>query len=188
MEYLTGLGHEEREEVEGAILQAGVSDREAAESMFCPEDLKKSNELAKKMVAEGKGEDVLPMENTAAFFGTPVCARRWLSLSSPEHDGEDDMFSSDLSDEQFGKTFGALKGKAKLCILYSGNDEYVPAKVDKAALVKRWIGIVKSTGGDVDEEHSGIIEKATHDYKEAPKEAYEELTRRVLGFLEGLEK
>lgn len=188
MEYLTGSGHENREPVQGAIMQAGVSDREAAEMMFCPQDLKTTNALAKKMVDEGRGEDVLPMEKTAAFFGTAVCARRWLDLASPDHQGADDMFSSDLTDEQFAKTFGTLKGKAKLCILYGGNDEFVPPKVDKEGLVQRWASIVKKTGGSIDEENSGIIEGATHDYKEAPKEVFDELTRRVLGFLEGLEK
>lgn len=49
------------------------------------------------MVSEGAGEEIL-FRDYEGGEGTPVCARRFLALA--EKGGEDDMFSSDFSDEQ----------------------------------------------------------------------------------------
>jgi len=186
MEYLVGPDHATRPKIDGGILQASVSDREAMGLMLSKEQYASTNALAASMVADGRGEDVLPFAATHGFFDSPVCARRWLSLASPGHDGVDDYFSSDLSDEQLDKTFGSLPRESRLCILYSGNDEYVPEYVDKAALVRKWVGVVKAGGGDVDENHSGVLEGATHDLRSNPEEVVQSLVRRVVGFLEDL--
>ncbi|TGO59110.1 hypothetical protein BCON_0048g00360 [Botryotinia convoluta] len=185
MEYLTGSGHEANAPIDGAIIQAPASDREALGQELDADVLKNGIALAQKMVEAGDGEEILPSKATEGFFGSPVCARRWLSLASPNHDGDDDYFSSDLTDEQLKKTFGSLPVRSPLLILFSGNDEYVPKYVDKEALVKRWIGFVKKGDGKVDEENSAVIPGASHNLTKSP-EAVPELVNRVLGYLKGL--
>jgi len=125
----------------------------------------------------------MPAAATKGFFGSPCSARRWLSLASPEHDGEDDYFSSDLTDAQLGWSFGSLPPASPLCILYSGDDEYALAGLNKQALVARWITVAKTGSGKVDEEFSGVVPGATHNLDRAPDESVQDLVRRVVGFL-----
>ncbi|KAM3074176.1 hypothetical protein ACMFMG_003002 [Clarireedia jacksonii] len=185
MEYLTGPGRELHSPIDGGIIQAPASDREAMEQEMDPEVLRNSIALAQKWVEAGEGEEVLPSSTTKGIFPAPVCARRFLSLASPNHDGDDDYFSSDLTDEQLMKTFGSLASRSPLCILFSGADEYVPKHIDKEALVKRWIECVKKGDGKVDEKNSAVVPSASHNYMKSP-DAVPELVRRVVGFLDGL--
>lgn len=183
MEYLTGKGHASREPIDGGIIQAPVSDREAI--LLDPREAasyEKNCKLAQAMIDAGDGDQILPVK----VFPCPVSAKRWLSLASPNHDGDDDYFSSDLADERLIRSFGALPTKSPLCILYSGADEYVPPRIDKEALVKRWIEIVKKGEGVVDEENSGVIEGASHNLEKDPEDVVQGLVKRVLGFLNGL--
>lgn len=186
MHYLVGPGHETRPPIDGGILQASISDREAGDQMLTKEQIATTNKLAEEWVASGRGEDVMPLAATHGFFDSPVCARRWLSLASPNHDGEDDYFSSDLSDQQLQKTFGSLPKRTKLCILYSGADEYVPEHIDKKALVDKWVGIVKSGSGSLDEKYTGVVEGASHALNGISREIVNELFKRVIGFLSDL--
>ncbi len=188
MAYLTGPGHESRPAIEGAIIQGPVSDREALVMLMEPDLYRSSCIAAQKMVDEGNGEEILPTRETKNAFPAPCTARRWLSLASPDHDGDDDYFSSDLSDEQLMKTFGALPARTLLCILISGSDEYVPKSVDKVGLFERWMGIVKRGQGEVDKLHSGIIDGASHNLAKDGEEVVRVLVQRVLGFLETVEK
>lgn len=48
---------------------------------------------AEQMVKHGQGEDILFRDK-----GVPVCARRFLALASKG--GDDDMFSSDFTDQE----------------------------------------------------------------------------------------
>lgn len=64
--------------VDGFILQAPVSDREGAELLF--PDYKSKVEYAAKMIAEGKGDDFLPREQSFAMLGAPVTAQRFYDL------------------------------------------------------------------------------------------------------------
>jgi hypothetical protein len=185
MEYLTGLGHESRPAIEGAIIQGPASDREALVMLMEPDVYQRSCIAAQKMVDEGNGEEILPKRETDSVFPAPCTARRWLSLASPDHNGDDDYFSSDLSDGQLMKTFGALPAGTPLCILMSGSDEYVPTSIDKAGVIERWVGIVKRGKGPVDEVHSGVVEGASHNLAKDGEEIVGDLVRRVLGFLEG---
>ncbi|PMD63513.1 DUF1749-domain-containing protein [Hyaloscypha bicolor E] len=186
IEYLTGAGHENRPSIEGGIIQAPVSDREALVMMMDPDLYRNSCLAAQKMVDEGNGEEILPKKETGNVFPAPCTAKRWLSLASPNHDGDDDFFSSDLSDEQLGKTFGRLKKRSPLCVLISDKDEHVPKSVNKKGLFERWMGIVKRGEGIVDEVHSGVVHGASHNLGKDGEEIVGELVRRVLGFLEGL--
>jgi hypothetical protein len=182
MEYLVGPGHEDRPPIDGAILQAPVSDREAS-LMHMPHDqYAKSVAAAQAMVSEGNVDEILPTSVTYGFFGAPVTARRWLSLLSPNHDGEDDYFSSDLPDTQLSRTFGILPAHTPLCILYSGADEHVPPEIDKMALISKWINIVQRHG-KVDTKYSGVIDGASHNLKQDSADVVAELVRRVIGFL-----
>jgi hypothetical protein len=137
------------------------------------------------MVDAGDGDDILPSRETHRFF-VAVSAKRWLSLASPNHDGEDDYFSSDLTDEQLMKSFGSLPARSPLCILFSDADEYMPKIIDKVALTKKWIGFAKKGAGKVDEEHSIPVEGASHNLSGNSDEVVSGLVQKVLGFLNGL--
>ncbi|KAI9794978.1 MAG: hypothetical protein M1835_006202 [Candelina submexicana] len=187
MEYLVGRGAEGRPPIDGAIIQAPVSDREAMEFIMDPEVSRRSAELAKKMVAEGNGEEIVPSNVTGEIFGTPCCARRWLSLASPDHDGDEDYYSSDLPLERLQSTFGKIPKSSPLCILYSGKDQSVPQGLNKQELVRKWIGIVHDGGGLVDEDSSGIVEGASHNLMGDPEEVVNRLVERVVKYLRRLD-
>ncbi|CAG8954569.1 hypothetical protein HYFRA_00004486 [Hymenoscyphus fraxineus] len=187
MEYLTGTGHETRAKIDGGIIQAAVSDREAISMSADADTVRTSCETAQAMVDSGKGDEILPSIHTSHIFpGCPVSAKRWLSLASPNHDGADDYFSSDLTDEQLMKSFGSLPALIPLCILLSGNDQYVPKEIQPVELLARWIEISKKGKGQVNVESSGILEGASHNLRGNPEEVVDGLVKRVLGFLEAL--
>lgn len=188
MEYLVGPGAELRPIVDGGILQASISDREAM-ILHMKEGLyEKSVKVAQAMIATGKGEDIMSKDGNAGFFGDPCCARRWLSLASPDGTGDDDYFSSDLSDERLQKTFGRVPKSTPMSILYSGNDEYVPGYVNKLALVKKWLRFVGSAGGDVNVSFSGVVEGASHNYMGNPESVIQDMVKKVVGFLTWVEQ
>jgi hypothetical protein len=182
LEYLTGRGHEDRTPIDGGIIQAAVSDREALLMEMNPGIYSSSIVKAQKMVGNGNGDEILPSVDTDNAFPCPVSAKRWLSLASPNHNGDDDYFSSDLTDEQLMKTFGSLPSSSPLCILLSGKDEYVPKHVDSEKLLRRWIDIVKRGKGEVDENNSGIINGADHSLSGSPENVVSDLVERVIRF------
>ncbi|PBP24518.1 DUF1749-domain-containing protein [Diplocarpon rosae] len=189
MEYLTGADHSLRAKIDGGILQGPVSDRQAIVSGLDPALYVGSCAIAQGMLDIGDGDEIMPSYSMKSFFGTaPVSAKRWLSLASPNHDGDDDFFSSDLSDERLMQTFGKLPEGVPVCLVHSEKDEYVDASVDKEALIKSWIEIIKKSKGSVDEINSGVVEGATHNLKGCSEEVVGRLVDRVLGFLDGLEK
>lgn len=185
MEYLVGKDAESREKVQGGIIQASVSDREAIVQFFPQKQYDDSVACARKMITEGRGEDIMPLSLTKGFTSQACCsARRWLSLA--EVNGDDDYFSSDLSDEQLQTTFGRIPKGVKLGIFFSGEDQYVPKSVDKKALVEKWVGVVKAGTGEIDEMNSGVVVGATHNLTGNPEPIVQDLVRRVMGFLEGI--
>ncbi|USW57723.1 Putative fusarinine C esterase SidJ, alpha/Beta hydrolase [Septoria linicola] len=185
MEYTIGEGAEKRPAVDGVILQAPVSDREAIENEL-PKDVKHNiDQTALKMCRENQARDVLPNKLTKNVFGgrLAISAKRWVDVSSPgpAHSGSDDFFSSDLPDERLKSTFGKLPSRTPLLILYSGSDESVPATVDKEKLVQRWTSAVKEGGGVVDQA-SGVVKGATHNYNGNPEDVVQDMVKRVLEF------
>jgi hypothetical protein len=187
MEYLTGAECETRPPIDGGIIQAPASDREGM-LMSMPESIYKSScEAAQKMVDAGDGTEILPTKKTKGLFPGVVTAKRFLSLASPNHDGDDDYFSSDLSDEQLMKSFGRLPKGTPLCVLHSGNDEYVPESISKQGLLDRWTEITNNGEGRIDEVASGVIEGASHSLGGNAEGVVGELVQRVLKFLDGLE-
>lgn len=185
MEYLTGTGHETRSPIDGGIIQAAISDREAISINTDPKTIRSACDAAQTMVDNGDADEILPSVETNNTFPCPVSAKRWLSLASPNHDGPDDYFSSDLKDEQLMKSFGSLPASTPLCILLSGNDEYVAKGIDQANLLAHWTEIAKKGKGKVDTENSGILEGATHNLSGDSDDVVAGLVKRVLGFLEG---
>ncbi|KAL8914896.1 MAG: hypothetical protein Q9171_000523 [Xanthocarpia ochracea] len=185
--YLSSEGS--RPKVDGGILQAPVSDRQAIEMIYPAEDYKRYNKMAQKWVQEGKGDYILPNEVSLALLGARVTANRWLSLASPgpEHAGEDDMFSSDLEYGRFQSTFGmAGRRGVPLMILFSENDTFVPKAVDKEALVARMEKAFVDAGGQLGK-GSGILPGASHTVKEEG-EVRDEFLNRVRNFVESLER
>ena len=176
--------------IQGAVFQAPASDREALTTLVSPDDYQSACAVAQSYISDGRGDDVLPFKLTASSFQTaPISARRWISLASPgpNHEGEDDYFSSDFDNERLSRTFGQLGKMCKrIMFLYSGSDQYVPSAIDKSKLVDQWHKHVKRGGGIIDE-GSGVVQGASHTLKEGG-EPLENLVRRVVGFLDRLER
>ncbi|KAF1986901.1 DUF1749-domain-containing protein [Aulographum hederae CBS 113979] len=181
--YLTGRGFATRPSIQGVVLQASVSDREGMQGLVPKDVLDSGINIAQDMSAAGKEDEVLPSSATPDFTTSPVTAKRWLSLLSPSKDGDDDLFSSDLTNEQLKKSFGSLKRGSPLLILFSGSDQFAPDWVDKKAMVKRWTGFVRDGGGSIDEENGGIVDGASHNLQGDPDGVVQDLLRRVNGFI-----
>jgi len=181
MEYLTGPGRENRSTIEGGIIQAPASDREAIVMEMDPDHYLRAIAVATKMTEDGGANEIVPSVELNGFFPCPVSAKRWLSLASPYHDGDDDYFSSDLKDEQLMRSFGALPAGIPICVLFSGEDEYMPKSIDKEAQLERWIAIAKKGEGSVDEVNSGVIDGATHNLSKDPDMVVNSLVKKVLG-------
>nr|XP_023879905.1 UPF0613 protein PB24D3.06c [Quercus suber]POE76350.1 upf0613 protein [Quercus suber] len=121
--------------VRAAILQAPVSDREYRATL--PETAAMID-LASTMISEGRGSELMPTE---ADSGSPITASRYHSLCA--YMGDDDMFSSDLSDDQLRLRLGHMSN-TPCQVIFSMADEYVPEYVDKKALVER---LCRALGG-----------------------------------------
>ncbi|CAG5164544.1 uncharacterized protein ALTATR162_LOCUS6668 [Alternaria atra] len=192
MEYLLGKGCEEREALDGVILQGGVSDREAWEDYYKEGEKRKELEeairISKELVDAGKGKELLSPESNPVLkdMGGPLNAYRAYSLLAKG--GDDDYFSSDLSDEHFATTFGKIPKSTPVCFLLGSEDPYVPASIDRAALLQRWTRIIREGGGIVDDEDGGVIPGAHHNLDDDPKEVVQDLVNRVCGFVTGLDK
>ena len=194
MHYLLSPGFDARPKIDGAVLQASVSDRESMLTMLGQETYDSGVKVAQAYVEDGRGEDILPCSVTEMFPRTPISARRWLSLTSPgpEHDGEDDYFSSDFSDERLKGTFGKIGATGvPICFAFSGADEYVPGFVDKEGLVAKWERIIREGGGVVDEA-SGVVRGATHNVAKSAGErttedSVQDLLTRVVSFAQRME-
>ncbi|KAL0036220.1 hypothetical protein WJX79_008618 [Trebouxia sp. C0005] len=113
----------------GVILQAPVSDREYQAGKASTVDRLKT---AEQMVRDGQGEDILFRDDDPV--GTPVCASRFISLASKH--GDDDMFSSDFTDQEMKGILGHMAEIPTMLVL-GGEDECKPKSVDGQALGKR---------------------------------------------------
>ncbi|KAF7144561.1 hypothetical protein RHSIM_Rhsim04G0207200 [Rhododendron simsii] len=116
--------------VRAAILQAPVSDREYRATL--PETAAMID-LASEMIGDGRVSELMPRE---ANPDAPITAFRYHSLCA--YNGDDDMFSSDLSDDQLKMRLGHMTN-TPCQVIFSMADEYVPDYVDKKALVDRQV-------------------------------------------------
>jgi len=149
-----------------AILQAPVSDRE---SMATNEDTKKWFQLAESMVKEGKKEELMPRDS---YDVAPITAYRYHSLAGRGTD--DDMFSSDLSDEELKRCLGCMD--IPTLLLYSGSDEYVPETVNKEALVRRMAAAMATESVDAQ-----VLSGADHAGSDPG--SIEKIKEKVISFL-----
>lgn len=191
MQYLTGTGADKRPPVDGAVLQAPVSDREAIEADLPKSFVNEANQLALKLCRERKDKEIMPNRLTSPLFGrTAVAARRWVDIASPEpdHRGADDFFSSDFDEERLRESFGKLPARTPVLILFSGSEENVSPSLDKEALVKRWTGVAQGAGASIDDENGGVVKGASHNLNGNPEHIVQDLVGRVLAFVERLDK
>lgn len=68
--------------VEGYILLAPISDREAAAVFVPPEVIDRSVRAARDMIDSGREEEAMPAGSIPPIFATPVTAYRWHSLAA----------------------------------------------------------------------------------------------------------
>ncbi len=205
-----GLEHRKRPVLDGAIMQAPVSDREAIHWIMREGFLGRSpselRETYDKLVAlarqnsDGPYDTMLPISLTRQFgypSNTPVSGRRFLSLVSPESPqspAEDDTFSSDLEDEQLAETFGMIRAQRllryQLMVLMSGADQSVPDWVNKEQVLARWKKVTDHNGeARIWDDRSGLIPGASHALSnddQAEPRAF--LVKKVLSYLADVKK
>ena len=207
------LQHMKRPVIDGAIMQAPVSDREAIHWVLekgigskkasdCREAYEKLIAIAQEEARNNRACDtLLPLDITSQLgypASHPVSCRRFLSLVSPDSPNtpqEDDLFSSEISDEQLDKTFGMIHERAllryKLLVMPSGADQAVPDWIDKAELLARWQKAADRNGSAQiwDTENSGPIPNASHALSNDDQaEPRQYLVEKVQNYLSGLEK
>ena len=111
----------------GAVLQAPVSDQDwLATQPGTAERIA----AARQMAEDGRGEEVAFRAHD--IDGAAMTARRWLSLAAPG--GDDDMFSTHLSEARLAEIFAPMRGLPTL-VLLSGEEEYIPGGLDDRAAV-----------------------------------------------------
>lgn len=180
-----------RPRIDGLILQAGVSDREAFLYATDADTWKKALADGKEVLAKDlelfetekklnpnavPKYTMMPAKDSHLFFAAPVNSYRWVSMIDVR--GDDDYFSSDLDASDFAKTFGKIT--VPLLVLYSGCDEFVPEFVDKERLMKQF---EDATDKKYWSPHSHVIAKAGHFFRDSPQEAYNDLLESVSSFL-----
>ena len=178
----------ERPTVQGAILQAPVSDRDSMLNSIAKSPEKKAIyehclNFAESLDDDEKNDMVIPLPWSQELFfdRTPICVRRFLSLASPKspsHPSPDDLFSSDATKAWLEATFGKLgkseafrvsnsssHGKPSMLIGLMGADEHVPEHVDTETLLFRWKKAIEKDGTAVLDEASGIVAGGKHNLR-----------------------
>lgn len=203
----------ERPPVDGAVLQAPVSDRQALLESINAGNENDSSETLKELYTDlvkiaktsadfNKAEFLLPLSRTKRVGGwedVPLSSKRFLSVASPdspESPMEDDLFSSDLHDDRLRQTFGMVGPRGllrkSLLVIPGGADEFAPTWMDKEQLLQRWEAATRQGAGENDQIwdiNSGIIVGAKHSPQgESEAEPRRELVSRVSTFLQGLEQ
>jgi pimeloyl-ACP methyl ester carboxylesterase len=113
--------------VVGAVLQGPVSDREyLATQPHIQADLR----FAQDAMLRGEGFALLPRRSDG---DVPMSAARMVALAA--RGGEDDMFSSDLTDQELTAALGCIA--VPTLIVCSGSDEYVPSEINLGLLTAR---------------------------------------------------
>lgn len=165
-------------DIDGGILQAPVSDSEAFLSFAPQEKLDELIELAKHHIEEGNPDELMPRAALKLIMGSAFSAYRFYSLASKR--GDDDYFSSYLTDEDYKKSFGVVT--KPLLVLYGEKDEFVPEHVDRAALIEKW---KQNTDSKVWSPLSKILKGATHNVgPESDAGSEEDLIDTVIKFLQ----
>ncbi|KAI5954340.1 hypothetical protein KGF54_002115 [Candida jiufengensis] len=170
----------ENSNIDGIILQASVSDQEAISSTLDPTKYESLiQEVQNEYIAKGKSNDILPEKFRKTNWGVPITAYRFNSLFSKR--GDDDFFSSYLTDEELGESFGKIS--KPLLLVYSGSDQFVPASIDKKELVSRF---QKATPIELWSKYSKIIDGGSHNLGDDSEndQVIDELINAVTSFIE----
>ncbi|KAI8079083.1 uncharacterized protein B0P05DRAFT_542262 [Gilbertella persicaria] len=114
--------------VSGYILQAPVSDRQHFAANL--DHFEASLALAIQLRNEGKGDELLPRKTLDA----PVTADRFYSFAARL--GDDDVFSTDFTDEEIKRLFADLH--QPICWVYSEKDEFYASDKDKTLVMHRF--------------------------------------------------
>ncbi|KAL7552167.1 hypothetical protein ACHAWF_015386, partial [Thalassiosira exigua] len=166
-------------------LQAPVSDRESI--TLNPGDHSAHLAHAQSLVSRLNGEEMMPRDS----FWAPITASRYVSLFGLG--GDDDFFSSDLTDEELSERLGHVGNIGRMSGLhllaaFSKKDEYVPHSIDKDVLLKRLVSAMN--GFDEGENEAGqrvvasglMLETANHNLSECEgdKEHFVEAVGKLL--------
>lgn len=168
-------------------LQAPVSDRESL--TLTPGDHSAHMERARALLSDNKGDEMMPR----SAFWAPITASRYLSLF--DINGDDDFFSSDMTDEELYDRLGHVgeagrRSGLRLLAAYSKKDEYVPESVDRDLLLKRLVAAMNGSNektDNPDDEASAVarglmLENANHNLSEGEgdKEEFVEAVGNLL--------
>lgn len=125
-------------------------------------------------------------------FWAPITALRYLALfdvriAAGLPGGEDDFFSSDLTDEELQERLGHV-GKIgaetglHLLAAFSKEDEYVPESVDRDLLLKRLVDAMNGESGGRTVAEELMLERANHNLSlgEGGKEEFVDAVGRLM--------
>eukprot|EP00727_Mastigamoeba_balamuthi_P007484 m51a1_g3356 hypothetical protein (279) ;mRNA; r:432000-433027 len=148
----------QRSPVDAVILQAPVSDREYLASAV-PE-FEAIRKDAQVLASSGKPDALLSWKYGGLY---PITAERYLSFTG--HMTADDMFSSDLTDDDLRTALGHVPTAApRRMIVWGGADQYVPESV-RATHIERRLSAVMDAQllvlDSADHEISGAVDQAT---------------------------
>ncbi|KAK8041886.1 hypothetical protein PG993_006409 [Apiospora rasikravindrae] len=163
--------------VDGFILQAPVSDREASLIGKGIDEERKLEEIvniAKDMISSGKGEHPMSHDHLPEDYNRPMSARRFYDLHAK--DGNDNYFGSDLSNEVASEYW--KKFHRPLLILHSGEDRYMDPSRDKKAQIDGWKALCNP---GIASDLSGVIPGAGHSVRQPKGEQW--LVNTVVKFL-----
>ncbi|KAJ4153202.1 hypothetical protein LMH87_009701 [Akanthomyces muscarius] len=160
--------------VDGFIIQAPVSDREALRKDFPNFD--ELLAVSEKMIADGQENEYVSAKLMPRGFDVPITAYRLHSLIAKG--GDDDFFSSDFDEVTRKKLWGRFT--KPVLVLHSEEDEYVPVHVNQDALRK----LYREASPQVSP-LSGSIPDASHTVQNA--NGREWLAKTVVKFLQSLQ-
>jgi len=146
VEYLLRMqtSHASNNKLTASILQAPVSDRQG---LTIPESKRKEwLDLALQYIHDNKSDELMPRAAGKATGGAPITAYRFWSLIS--EGGDDDYFSSDLSDVRVKQIWSQVAAaNIPVMILQGSRDVYIPDYVNRMALIERWRKAFSDAGG-----------------------------------------
>ncbi|OAR05936.1 hypothetical protein LLEC1_03700 [Akanthomyces lecanii] len=160
--------------VDGFIMQAPVSDREALKKDFSNFD--ELLAVSEKMIADGQETEYVSAKVMPRGFDVPITAYRLHSLIAKG--GDDDFFSSDFDEATRKKLWGRFTNP--VLVLHSEEDEYVPVHVSQDTLRK----LYREASAQVSP-LSGSIPDAGHTVQNA--NGREWLGKTVVKFLQSLQ-
>ena len=136
---------------------------------------------AQTLLDQEKGDEMMPR----LAFWAPITVKRFLSLFA--RDGDDDFFSSDLTDKELVDRLGHVgnvgsKSGLQLLAAYSNKDEYVPSSVDKDLLLKRLVSAMNNNNDETKVAEGLMLKTGNHNLSkgEGDKERFVEAFGKLL--------